>query len=69
LVLRAAARTSLRWEARAFAHECFGDKDSRDGTRFINDQGRIIAYFAAEAVFGPVPRVETVGMLARSSWQ
>jgi len=53
------------WEATAFAHDRFGDEEGRGGLYFVDDQGRVIACFAAEAEFGPVARVETVATLAR----
>lgn len=59
------ALTSPRWEATAFAHDRFGDAEGRGGLYFVDDQGRVIACFAAEAEFGPVARVETVATLAR----
>jgi hypothetical protein len=59
------ALTNPRWEATAFAHDRFGDKEGRAGLYFVDDQGRVIACFAAEAEFGPVARVETVATLAR----
>lgn len=59
------ALTSPRWEATAFAHDRFGDAEGRGGLYFVDDQGRVIACFAAEAEFGPVARVESVAALAR----
>lgn len=59
------ALTSPRWEATAFAHDRFGDEEGRGGLYFVDDQGRVIACFAAEAEFGPVARVDTVATLAR----
>jgi len=54
-----------RWEAVAFAHNRFGDAEGVGGLYFIDDQGRVIWSFAAEAEYGPVARVQAVATMAR----
>ena len=50
------ALTSPRWEATAFAHDRFGDEEGRGGLYFVDDQGRVIACFAAEAALARIVR-------------
>lgn len=59
------ALLSPRWEAVAFAHDRFGDAEGVGGMYFIDDQGRVIWAWAAEAEFGPVARVEATAMAVR----
>jgi hypothetical protein len=59
------ALLSPRWEAVAFAHDRFGDAEGVGGLYFIDDQGRVIWAWAAEAEYGPVARVEATAMAVR----
>jgi hypothetical protein len=54
-----------RWEAVGFSHDRLGDAEGVGGLYFIDDQGRVIWSWAAEAEYGPVARVEAVAMAAR----